>query len=347
MLNLPGEGHMAIPLAIYGALAIFGMLVYLYFKYKDCTLGTCAHPGVPTEFCTLSRSMHPAPVNGTLPILGGLGAMASNGPQLHEFFLDQVQKKGKVFCITVPKYPKPDDPIVTMNVHDIEHILRDPYMYQKGEMKNINKDVFGKQILVPMGTTGNGSAKLPATSSTSRHKTDNPSSTAADFPLWQPTQTLSWVMYEMANHPEIFAKPFVMGRLEWIQGPDAGEIKPEQWIDENGNLIKENNYKWMAFNTGLWLCISIHLASTFGSRSNSLFDDASCSPLGMNMETQEAMILLSTIVRKFDFKLINEDDPAKWGVWNNDPSKRRGRCNVKITLALRKLLDFRVSPANV
>lgn len=37
--------------------------------------------------------------------------------------------------------------------------------------------------------------------------------------------------------------PWVMGRLKSIWGPDAEEFKPERWIDEKGNLKKENAYK--------------------------------------------------------------------------------------------------------
>ncbi|KAJ3332672.1 hypothetical protein HDU93_008974 [Gonapodya sp. JEL0774] len=78
--------------------------------------------------------------------------------------------------------------------------------------------------------------------------------------------------------------PYSMGHLTRIWGADAEELRPERWIDASGNLLKENQYKWPVFNAGPRIC------------------------LGMNMANQEAMVLISTIVRKFEMELCNEGE---------------------------------------
>ena len=39
---------------------------------------------------------------------------------------------------------------------------------------------------------------------------------------------------------------------------------------------------------------------------------------------------MSTIVRKYDLNIVNEDDPKKWGLWNVDPAKRKGRYDIQV-----------------
>jgi hypothetical protein len=36
-------------------------------------------------------------------------------------------------------------------------------------------------------------------------------------------------------------------------------------------------------------------------------------------------VLMSTIIRRYDLNIVNEDDPKKWGLYDADPAKRRGR----------------------
>lgn len=52
--------------------------------------------------------------------------------------------------------------------------------------------------------------------------------------------------------------PWVQGHLESVWGSDAEEMKPERWISEQGDLIKENQYKWPVFNAGPRI-VSVHL----------------------------------------------------------------------------------------
>ncbi|KAI9026357.1 cytochrome P450 [Hyaloraphidium curvatum] len=113
--------------------------------------------------------------------------------------------------------------------------------------------------------------------------------------------------------------PWVMGRLKNIWGPDAEEFKPERWIDQFGNLKKENQYKWPVFKAGPRIC------------------------LGMNMATQEAMTFMAQIIRRFSLQLVNEDQPEKWGKFDADPAKREGRYGFALTLCVRESMDFRVN----
>ncbi|KAI9024627.1 cytochrome P450 [Hyaloraphidium curvatum] len=112
--------------------------------------------------------------------------------------------------------------------------------------------------------------------------------------------------------------PWIMGRLEKIWGPDAEVFKPERWFSAQGDLVKESNFKWPAFNAGPRIC------------------------LGMNMATQEAQVILAAILSSFHLELVDENSPEKWAVWNEDPAKRLGRYDQQLTLALRGGIHFRV-----
>lgn len=65
------------------------------------------------------------------------------------------------------------------------------------------------------------------------------------------------------------------------------------------------------------------------------------------MATQEAVIFIATLCRRFNFDLVLEDEPRKWGVWNEDPAKREGRYGLMITLDLREGVDFKVTKNTV
>lgn len=111
-----------------------------------------------------------------------------------------------------------------------------------------------------------------------------------------------------------------MGYLEEVWGPDAKEFKPERWLLENGGVMKQNTVRHYVFNGGARLC------------------------LGINFAQQEACVFLSTLIRRFHFDLVGEDDPAKWGKWDVDPAKREGRYTESITLGMRGSLDLKVTP---
>lgn len=48
---------------------------------------------------------------------------------------------------------------------------------------------------------------------------------------------------------------FSMGRMESIWGKDCLEFKPERWINEEGEFVSENQFKYVVFNGGPRLCI--------------------------------------------------------------------------------------------
>ncbi|KAJ3340329.1 hypothetical protein HDU93_007170 [Gonapodya sp. JEL0774] len=112
---------------------------------------------------------------------------------------------------------------------------------------------------------------------------------------------------------------FAMGYSSEIWGEDFAEFRPERWLLENGkSVMKQNTKRHFVFNGGPRVC------------------------LGMNFAQQEATVFLSTLIRRFDFELVNEDDPEKWGLYDTDPAKREGRYSETVTLGLRKTVDFRV-----
>ncbi|TPX30810.1 hypothetical protein SmJEL517_g05712 [Synchytrium microbalum] len=118
----------------------------------------------------------------------------------------------------------------------------------------------------------------------------------------------------------VLFSPYVMGRDEKIWGADALEFVPERWIDKNGSLIKPNQFEFPHFNAGPRLC------------------------LGMSMAQQEAVVFMSTIIRKFSLELVGDDSPKHWGRWDPDPAKRAGRESIALTLNARNGITFKVHP---
>ncbi|KAI9016637.1 cytochrome P450 [Hyaloraphidium curvatum] len=104
---------------------------------------------------------------------------------------------------------------------------------------------------------------------------------------------------------------YAMGRQTRIWGPDAEEFRPARWLDEKGGLVKTNQFQWPAFSAGPRIC------------------------LGMQMATQEALVFLCSIVRRFDLQVVNEDHPSKYGV----PETKEGRYIFGISLGMRGGLE--------
>lgn len=53
----------------------------------------------------------------------------------------------------------------------------------------------------------------------------------------------------------LFWSDWAMARDEGIWGPDAKEFKPSRWLDEQGEMIKESQWKAHMFNGGYRLCL--------------------------------------------------------------------------------------------
>ncbi|KAJ3103586.1 hypothetical protein HDU97_010006 [Phlyctochytrium planicorne] len=84
---------------------------------------------------------------------------------------------------------------------------------------------------------------------------------------------------EIPANTEVNYAIYSMGRMESLWGPDCLEFKPERWIDANGNVKRESQYKWLAFNAGPRIC------------------------LGQNMATVEAVMTLAALCPRFRFKV--------------------------------------------
>lgn len=65
----------------------------------------------------------------------------------------------------------------------------------------------------------------------------------------------------------VFWSSWVMGRDESIWGPDAKEFTPSRWIDEQGEMKKESQWKAHMFNGGYRLCLGECFSSFRGSRT--------------------------------------------------------------------------------
>ncbi|GAA5809153.1 hypothetical protein MFLAVUS_002558 [Mucor flavus] len=75
--------------------------------------------------------------------------------------------------------------------------------------------------------------------------------------------------------------PWAQGRSEEVWGPDAKDFKPERWITPEGDLRRESQGQWPAFNAGPRVC------------------------LGQNLATLEALVAMVFIVKRYKFELVS------------------------------------------
>ncbi|GAA5904139.1 hypothetical protein JCM6882_003957 [Rhodosporidiobolus microsporus] len=75
---------------------------------------------------------------------------------------------------------------------------------------------------------------------------------------------VAWIDWKMARDPDVWGK-------------DAKEFKPSRWVDEDGQLVKESQWKAHMFNGGYRLC------------------------LGQQLAMYEATAVLASLFREFDF----------------------------------------------
>ncbi|KAK4057975.1 hypothetical protein OIO90_001194 [Microbotryomycetes sp. JL221] len=124
---------------------------------------------------------------------------------------------------------------------------------------------------------------------------------------------------QIPNGPRIEKGDFVMwsdwlqNRLPEIWGQDATEYKPERWIDDEGKLKQESQWKFHAFNGGYRLC------------------------LGQDLAKYEAVVVISTLIKNFDFKFSSEYNPELM------PMEPTPRNRTSLTLPMRESLMVTVS----
>ncbi|KAM0788869.1 hypothetical protein ACM66B_002954 [Microbotryomycetes sp. NB124-2] len=107
---------------------------------------------------------------------------------------------------------------------------------------------------------------------------------------------------------------WVMNRVPEVWGEDAAEFKPSRWIDEQGKLKNESQWKFHAFNGGYRLC------------------------LGQDLAKFEAVTVISTLLRDFDFKFAPEYKPELMTPIEDTPRYRSS-----LTLPMRERLMVTVS----
>ncbi|TPX30809.1 hypothetical protein SmJEL517_g05711 [Synchytrium microbalum] len=132
----------------------------------------------------------------------------------------------------------------------------------------------------------------------------------------------------------IFISPYVMGYSTDIWGPDAGTFRPERWIDQDGLLIKPNQFAFPHFNAGPRICLGMNMAQQEGW---------SAVRFGVS-STIDSVVFMSNIIRNFSLELVREDSPEHWGVFSEDPSKRLGRSSPALTLNARCGIHFKPIP---
>ncbi|GAA97031.1 uncharacterized protein L969DRAFT_54045 [Mixia osmundae IAM 14324] len=96
----------------------------------------------------------------------------------------------------------------------------------------------------------------------------------------------------------VFWNNWMLGRSEELWGADALLFKPSRWFDDQGNIIRPNQYVFNAFNAGPRLC------------------------LGQNLATYEGIAAIVAIVRRFDLAFAPgylDNTKMATGIAFNDP----------------------------
>jgi cytochrome P450 len=78
--------------------------------------------------------------------------------------------------------------------------------------------------------------------------------------------------------------PYHFHRLSTVWGMDAMDFKPERWLDLDGKVKMESQFKFLSFNAGPRLC------------------------LGRAMALLEVKTLTATLLNDFHFKLDDEEN---------------------------------------
>ncbi|XP_073000900.1 cytochrome P450 704C1-like isoform X1 [Typha latifolia] len=91
-------------------------------------------------------------------------------------------------------------------------------------------------------------------------------------------------------------EPYPMGRMKFLWGEDAEEFKPERWLNEVGDFVPENPFKFSAFQAGPRIC------------------------LGKEFAYRQMKILAAILVYFFRFRMWDEKQTVK--------------CNAMITLQI-------------
>ncbi|KAJ8654100.1 hypothetical protein O0I10_010175 [Lichtheimia ornata] len=78
--------------------------------------------------------------------------------------------------------------------------------------------------------------------------------------------------------------PYSQGRSTRVWGPDAKSFRPERWIDEEGNVRRENPGQWPAFHAGPRVC------------------------LGQNLATLEALVAIVFLLKRYKFTLAPDQE---------------------------------------
>ena len=55
----------------------------------------------------------------------------------------------------------------------------------------------------------------------------------------------------------IMYSPYLQGRIAW---ENAGEFRPERWINAEGQFERVSQYKYTVFNAGFRLCLGMDMA---------------------------------------------------------------------------------------
>ncbi|XP_028776823.1 cytochrome P450 704C1 [Neltuma alba] len=66
--------------------------------------------------------------------------------------------------------------------------------------------------------------------------------------------------YSVNKGDTVAYQPYAMGRMKFIWGDDAGEYRPERWLDENNIFKPESSFKFTAFQAGPRICLGKEFA---------------------------------------------------------------------------------------
>ncbi|XP_073365561.1 noroxomaritidine synthase 2-like [Aegilops tauschii subsp. strangulata] len=68
--------------------------------------------------------------------------------------------------------------------------------------------------------------------------------------------------HEWKTGDKILVYCYSMGRMEGVWGKDCMEFRPERWVTDDGKLMHEPSYKFLAFNAGPRTCLGKEVAFT-------------------------------------------------------------------------------------
>ena len=133
-------GFVAVHPVLAAVASLAGLLLFLGLAFPDRALGLRRRKDVPHL------------QEGLLPLIGNTLYLLKSQTTLHDRLYEWALRYGDVVRVSMLTPTRPIDMVATFNVKDVQHILSEPFIYEKGfDQREFTRDLFGHGIFAEDG----------------------------------------------------------------------------------------------------------------------------------------------------------------------------------------------------